>query len=51
MKWLTLANLRKVAYPVAMAVLGALVDGGVLDQDVYHSVAGVLQLVGRLFGL
>ena len=51
MKWLTLAGVRKVAYPVAMAVLGALVDAGLLEQEVYRSVVGVLQLVVRLFGL
>ena len=28
MRWLQNAAIRKVAYPVVMAVLGALVDGG-----------------------
>ena len=51
MKWLTASVVRKVAYPVAMAIAGALVDGGVLDQELYHTVVGVLQVAARLFGL
>ena len=51
MRWLQNAAIRKVAYPVVMAVLGALVDGGILDQEVYHAVVGVVQLAVRLFGL
>ena len=49
MRWLTSAAVRKVAYPVVMAVLGALVDGGILDQEVYRAVVGVVHLVGKLF--